>query len=207
LNDNYIQYGCGHFAPTSWRNFDASPTLRFERIPLIGKMYSKNTARFPVNVRYGDIVRGLPLEHNSCDAVYCSHILEHLSLEDLRVALINTRLILKPGSPFRFVVPDLNFFAQEYVRNNTSNAAHKFMADTYLGVKARDRGIKGFVKLWLGNSQHLWMWDYLSLVEELNLAGFKKIRRATYNDSVHRCFKVVEMEERWKNCLGLECVK
>jgi len=27
--DAYVQYGCGFCAPATWRNFDASPTLRF----------------------------------------------------------------------------------------------------------------------------------------------------------------------------------
>ena len=79
-NDLYIQYGCGLSAPMEWRNFDASPTLRFERLPVIGQFYTKNDKRFPTNVEYGDIVKGLPVEINSCKGVYCSHILEHLSL-------------------------------------------------------------------------------------------------------------------------------
>ena len=74
-----VQYGCGWYAPEGWRNFDASPTLRFERIPLLGRLYTKNTERFPENVEYGDIVAGLPISDNSCQAVYCSHILEHLA--------------------------------------------------------------------------------------------------------------------------------
>ncbi|MQP68452.1 hypothetical protein GE253_24335 [Niveispirillum sp. SYP-B3756] len=57
----FVQYGCGWTAPPGWHNFDASPTLRFERLPLVGRLYSKNGRRFPDNVRYGDIVRGLPL--------------------------------------------------------------------------------------------------------------------------------------------------
>ena len=83
----YVQYGCGFSAPQSWRNFDASLTLRFERLPIIGTLYTKNSARFPENVEFGYIVYGLPVKENSCQGVYCSHILEHLSLEDFRKAL------------------------------------------------------------------------------------------------------------------------
>lgn len=39
----YVNYGCGFTAPKEWTNFDASPTLLWERIPVIGKMYPKNT--------------------------------------------------------------------------------------------------------------------------------------------------------------------
>ena len=62
MNDGqYVQYGCGWSAPKEWRNFDASLTLRFERLPLIGHLYTKNESRFPGNVEYGDIVKGLPI--------------------------------------------------------------------------------------------------------------------------------------------------
>ncbi len=94
---NYLQYGCGWSAPKGWRNFDASPTLRFERLPLIGRLYTRNSQRFPENVEYGDIVKGLPVAEESFHGVYCSHVLEHLSLADFRTALINTWRILKGG--------------------------------------------------------------------------------------------------------------
>jgi hypothetical protein len=63
----YMQYGCGWSAPTAWENFDASPTLRFERIPVLGRLYTKNARRLPENIRYGDIVRGLPIPAKSCN--------------------------------------------------------------------------------------------------------------------------------------------
>ena len=91
----YVQYGCGFSAPESWENFDASPTLYFERIPVVGRFYTKNRIRFPVNVQFGNIVNGLPFENNSIRGIYCSHILEHLSLEDFRSALKNTYKILE----------------------------------------------------------------------------------------------------------------
>lgn len=83
----YVQYSCAWCAPAGWTNFDASPTLRFERLPIIGNLYTKNENRFPENVEYGDIVKGLPVPDDSCKGIYCSHVLEHLSLSDFRVAL------------------------------------------------------------------------------------------------------------------------
>ena len=116
----YVQYGCGWSAPTGWRNFDASPTLRFERLPLIGQLYTKNASRFPENVEYGDIVKGLPLSPDSCNGVYCSHILEHLSLDDFRIALHNTKRILRPSGIFRLVLSDLEYSIKQYVSTHGS---------------------------------------------------------------------------------------
>lgn len=206
-NKVYVQYGCGWSAPEGWKNFDASPTLRFERLPVIGKFYTKNEERFPVNVEFGDIVKGLPIEFESCDGIYCSHVLEHLSLEDLQTALKNTYAYLKPGGIFRMVLPDLEFSIKNYINNNSSEAAKNFLEETYLGVKSRDRGIKNFLYSAFGNSKHLWMWDYKSLASELEKFDFADIRRAYFGDSIDNHFRVVEEIGRWENCLGIECKK
>ncbi len=201
----YVQYGCGFSSPEKWRNFDASPTLRFEKIPLLGKFYKKNKIRFPDNVKYGDILKGLPVADHSCQGVYCSHILEHLALEELRMALANTYRMLLPGGYFRFVLPDLEYYIKSYVNDPSPDASLLFMKNTSLGITARPRGLTGFIKEWLGNSRHLWMWDYKSLEQELNNIGFVDIRRAEYGDASDSMFSDIEDYERWENCLGIEC--
>ncbi|WP_396932397.1 class I SAM-dependent methyltransferase [Mycolicibacterium sp.] len=205
--DQYVQYGCGWSAPQGWRNFDSSPTLRFERLPIIGQLYTKNETRFPGNVEYGDIVKGLPIPPESCKAVYSSHVLEHLALEDFRIALTNTLNILIPGGIFRLVVPDLEYSARKYIENVSGAAASEFIRTTHLGRESRPRGIKGLASTWLGNSQHLWMWDYASIQPELEAAGFIGVRRASFGDSSDQMFQKVEERDRWENCLGVECRK
>ena len=141
----YVQYGCGMDSHSQWRNFDASPTLRFERIPFVGHIYTKNQSRFPATVEYGDIVKGLPVASGSCAGVYCSHILEHLSLCDFRTALRNTKLILQPDRLFRLVLPDLEFEINKYKENSSATASIEFMKATSLGREKRIRGLKGLL--------------------------------------------------------------
>lgn len=203
----YVQYGCGWCAPEDWLNFDASPTLRLERIPIVGKVIKRNPEPFPSNVEYGDIIRGLPLERGTCSGIYCSHVLEHLSFEELNLALKNTYILLKEDGIFRFVVPDLNYYAQRYVNDTSPMSARMFMKDTGLGQEAREKGLMAFVTQWFGNTRHRWMWDYPSIEEELIKTGFRNIRRARFNDSEDPMFLKVEEKGRWENCLGVECVK
>ena len=56
----YVQYGAGLCGPENWTNFDISPTLRLQRLPLIGGIFNRLGPKFPRTVRYGDIIRGLP---------------------------------------------------------------------------------------------------------------------------------------------------
>ncbi len=67
--------------------------------------------------------------------------------------------------------------------------------------------MKGVVYSLLGNSQHLWMWDYKSTESELRNAGFIEIRRARFVDSADPLFGEVEEKGSWENCLGVECLK
>jgi hypothetical protein len=82
-----------------------------------------------------------------------------------------------------------------------------FMSGTLLGKERRNRGWMGVMVEWLGNSQHLWMWDYKSIKCELQKAGFINIRRAEFGDSSRSVFQDVEDPKRWENCLGIECGK
>ncbi len=212
MKHNYVQYGCGLSAPKEWMNFDVSPTLRIQKLPIIGKPIVRRTGVvFPDNVKYGDIIKGLPVKENSCDGVYCSHTLEHLSLNGFRKALKNTYKILKPGGVFRCIVPDLEPEARKYVAaldNGESLASVNFIgANTLLGTEERAKGFKGLIRNIFGNANHLWMWDHKSMAHELELAGFSQIRRCEFNDSKDNMFAHVEDQSRFVSAVALECVK
>jgi len=200
----YIQYGCGFSAPGEWRNFDSSPTLRYERLPVVGRVYTKNSARFPANVEYGDIVKGLPIPSGSCLGIYASHILEHLSLADFRIALKHTYDLLQPGGVFRLVVPDLGILARRYVSSPEAIAAEVFMRETRLGIETQPRGFWRLVQDMLRKSKHLWMWDYKSLESELTSLGFVKVRRCQFGDASDAMFKLVENEQRFLDAVALD---
>jgi SAM-dependent methyltransferase len=203
----YVQFGCGFSAPEGWLNFDVSPTLRFERVPLIGSLYTKNSQRFPARVRYGDIVSGLPLQESSCAGIYGSHVLEHLSLEDFDKALANVFRYLQPSGILRLVVPDLRSLAQQYIASADSEAAFQFMRKSSLGVERRSRGRAGLLRSWLGSSHHLWMWDEPAMAKKLREHGFQKIRRAEFGDSGDPMFSAVEDVGRFTDCLGMQASK
>lgn len=207
----YVQYGCGLCAPSEWKNFDASPTLRIQKNPFLN-LFSRHfqKVKFPSNVVYGDIVKGLPLNPNSCAGLYCSHVLEHLSLEDFRRALANSFQILKPGGIFRLVMPDLNRLVENYISAKNSNdveASIKFISSTLLGQKSRSKSLRGLLESAWGNSNHLWLWDVESTMHELKKVGFENIRICQYNDSVDNMFKLVESEDRFQYALAIEAIK
>jgi len=207
-----VQYGCGFRAPATWLNFDSSPTLRFERLPVLGRIYTKNEARFPAEVRYGDIVKGLPVAAGSVDKLYACHVLEHLAYEDAQCALANSYSLLKAGGIFRMVVPDLYSRAARYMaRSGEPSAALDFLDSTLLGRRQKPLGLMGFFSATFGGANHLWMWDEASLGAALQRAGFVAIRRCTFGDSHDAQFAMVEQQDRFVDGdiveLAMECRK
>ncbi len=207
----YAQYGCGLSAPDQWLNFDTSPTLRIQKsffLNIILGPFLK--VKFPKNIIVGDIIKGLPIEDNSVDGLYCSHVLEHLSFEDFNTALINSYKVLKPGGKFRLVMPDLEYMVERYLeqkkQGNTEASIH-FIRDTYMVEESRKRGIRAIAEQVLGNSSHLWLWDFESTIVALEKVGFKAIRKCNYNDSGDEMFNLVEEEERFVGCVSLEMSK
>ena len=209
MQSQNVQFGCGTCAPPSWLNFDAGPAFLLEkRFPFLkAALVRRGFPDYPKSIHYGDVIKGLPVTPNSAERVYCSHVLEHLALEDCRTTLRNVFRYLRPGGVFRFVVPDLEFYAREYLASDKPEAAQIFMAETYLGEHVGARGLKSLPRAIFGRSQHLWMWDFKSFVPELEAAGFAAIRRAQFGDSGDAAFADVESEGRWLNCLGVECRK
>lgn len=203
-----VQVGAGLDGPGDWRNLDGSPTLWLQRLPLMGAMFRKLLSpRFSERVEFGDVVRGLPVAGDSARLVYSSHMLEHLSYEDLRIALREIHRILEPGGMFRGVMPDLEKEVAGYLACDDPDPASMFMRSTLLGQETRPRSLPGRMRSLLGNSQHLWLWDYRSIAHELRLAGFVDVRRARWGDSEDDAFAAVEAPDRWQDALGFECRK
>ena len=96
-------------------------------------------------------------------------------------------------------MPDLFERARRYVAaaRMDPNAAGEFLRATILGKEHRPKGLLGVLRSGIGNSDHLWMWDETSMIEELKRAGFSQIRRCEIGDSGIPMFDAVEERARF----------
>ena len=98
-----VNIGCGAVYHSAWTNLDTAPSA--------------------AAVQRCDARAGLPFPDASVDAVYHSHMLEHLDDASARSFLHECHRILKPGGILRVVVPDLEGIARAYLRELASAAA------------------------------------------------------------------------------------
>lgn len=208
----YAHYGAGNLVGDGWMNFDVSPTLRLQKIPLVGRRIAKMAQgfNFPDQLLFGDIVKGLPLPDGSCKGVFCAHVLEHLTRERAHKALKNSFNLLQAGGVFRCVLPNLRLYAERYMERlkaGDKDAAHLFMRETCLGVEDSHDGWRGPIRRTFGNYMHLWMWDEGGFEAALRQAGFSHMRPCLYGDAHDPMFAIVEREHRFRDALAYECVK
>lgn len=209
---NYVQFGSGDVYIDGWKNYDASPTLYFQRFPFIGRLLRRQmNVEFDKRILYGDIVRGLPELSNNVDGLFCSHVLEHLTLDDFHTALSNCFNLLKPGGRFRLIVPNLDFYINQYCIDKGRGlniTATNFMKNTHLGrQKSRVPTLKKILE-GFSNQHHQWMWNKESLVHELINHGFVDVRSFKFGNSDDLMFLRPEREYQFSNeALAIECFK
>jgi predicted SAM-dependent methyltransferase len=90
-----LNIGCGSTFHPDWINIDVAP--------------------FSPNVRPWNLQCGLPYGDNEVDVCYTSHVLEHLSQQDVKRLIRECFRILKPNGIVRAVVPDLEAIAKTYI--------------------------------------------------------------------------------------------
>lgn len=214
MKEKFVQIGSGLSTGPSWISFDSSPTLVISKIPLLGRplLGLLKGPRWPLDIQYGDIVRGLPLPDNSCGLIFCSHTLEHLSLSDFKAAQKNIFNHLKFGGIFRCIVPDLEAYARNYLqkikmKDESGSAAINFMRNTSLGCENSRSGFWARLREAVSNSRHQWMWDKQTLIEFLASQGFKDIQQRNFGEWASPHFEEIETPERHIDSICLECRK
>lgn len=213
-HDLCLNVGCWTSVAEGWLNVDASVYVRLSKIPLLGSpiLSAINAPQFPTSIQCGDLVKGLNIASNSCQLIFASHILEHLTLSDFNRALDNLYSYLKSEGILRVIVPDLETYIKDYLEQRAnpqtaSKAAYTLMKKSFLGNQGSRRSFYHRFQEIFANSRHQWMWDQPSLTEALENHGFKNIRRCYYGDWADPRFELVEEKDRHWQAICLEATK
>jgi len=174
-----INVGCGTTPIEGWLNFDNSLSVRLASLPiplsLLPAGNGNGSVRFmkvarEKGIRWADATRRIPLEDDSVEVLYSSHMVEHLDRRQADAFLSEAKRVLAPNGIIRIAIPDISKFASEYL---LTADADKFIGDTLLATDNTDT-IKGRLKLLLvGARNHRWMYDGPSMSRLLGRAGFR----------------------------------
>jgi SAM-dependent methyltransferase len=196
-----LNLGCGTTAPEGWVNIDRSPGLLLRPVPVLRAFLRaagalrgpQGQVRWPGNIRRHDVRRGLPFPAGSAEAIYSSHMLEHLPRDAAVNLMRECNRVLRFGSILRLAVPDLRGPAERYVASDGSDAADEFMRATGLGLETSPRGWARLVDA-LSGARHRWMYDAASLKAIFRECGFNEAIECGYREG--RCPDLASVEHR-----------
>ena len=211
-----LNLGCGGQTPEGWLNVDSSPGARLAHRPLLFRVLRALVPQglLPAeswqgaNVRWMELTKPWPLADDSASAVYSSHFLEHLELEEARLVLREAARVLRPGGLIRIVVPDFEHLIELYRRERTekpSEAALHFRDNTGFFTVPAPRTLLQFLRYRITRRHdHQVLHDEALLRAEFERAGFTEVARRSCGDSDIPGIEDIDSPERFENALCLE---
>jgi predicted SAM-dependent methyltransferase len=193
-----VNVGCGPRVISDWINFDSSPHLILSKYRFIKRiLYTFGLIPKHVYETYWpyqlikrtDLRKGLPLENETVDFIYCSHFLEHLPYSDSTKLLSDCHRVLKRKGWIRIVVPDLRIIARKYLDrditfdlfrvSSSAQLSEAFVKSLYL------QDMSSFLaRVFFQGSIHRFMYDFDSLKSQLNACGFNLIEKRQYREGI-----------------------
>jgi predicted SAM-dependent methyltransferase len=179
-----INIGCGMAPTPGWLNYDNSPVVRLAPWPLAVKalasvrVIDQGHVEFAAfsrrhGVRHANAVARIPHASGSVDALYSSHMIEHLDRREARGFLAECRRVLKPGGILRIVVPDLRITVEDYVAKGNADV---FLDHLQLELD-KPHGLRGHLRnILVGGRNHHWLYDGRSISALIARSGFSDVR-------------------------------
>lgn len=164
--------------------------------PLIGYERAERVRGMRGTTLRHNLKKGIPFPSNSADAVYHSHLMEHIDRDAVIDFHREIYRVLKPGGIQRLCVPDLEQLVCDYSKSlaaddltREASVRHDVSIAEILeqSVRRMPAGAKGQTafriwgeKMLLGDARtrgetHQWMWDRVNIRAVLMDAGFTDI--------------------------------
>jgi predicted SAM-dependent methyltransferase len=179
-----INIGCGQSPTPGWKNYDNSWSVRLARNPVlawVGSLFgliAHNHRGFidfcrSSNIEWADAVRRIPHAEGTVDVIYTSHMVEHLDPAEAARFLKEAHRVLRGAGIIRIAVPNIKFHIDNYLADGD---ADKFIQRIYV-TSQRPRGIRQMlIYLLVGNRNHRWMYDGVSLCRFVKNSGFCDVK-------------------------------
>lgn len=196
-----VQLGAFDRPASGWFNTDITPHIWIAKIPFASQIlystgliteqrYHQHINGIFGSLSYLDLCKPLPFADNSVDAIFSSHVFEHLFMDEVENLIQEIYRCLVPGGVCRVVVPDLEKIIQIFDRQDP----RQFVSAMF-EVSAR-RNVK--------NAHHSGFTGSL-LAKLFREAGFTETSVLSYQ--VGKCPDVEELDNRPEESLFFEAVK
>ena len=174
-----LNVGCGYKPMTGWLNIDIA----------IG-----------IAEIVWDVRKNLPLLDESCSAVFCEHLIEHLDKAHGLSLIKEFYRVLQPGGVLRISTPDAGKYLRSYVFNDG------FLHHQNL-ITTPESPMDRINVMMRENGSHLWIYDNDSLSNTMLSVGFETIITQQFGISCCTDMMFIDSIEREHESLYIEAVK
>lgn len=168
-SNRFLQVGGGRYRLKNWLNGDI----------IDGDIY--------LNAR-----RRLPFPDACLDRVFAEHFIEHIKFNDAEYFLTELNRVLRPGARIRFATPDLEKIVEIYEDRNPhvslKDAMDRHAVNHRRQVPSRTHFVNDIFRLW----GHQFIYDFETLKQTLEKAGFTEVKRQTFGESCDPFLKNLE---------------
>ena len=129
----------------------------------------------------GDLNQPLPFESGEVSRIYCSHVLEHFGIRQLKKLLAECHRVLRPGGVMSVAVPNARIYLDGY------HAPQKFDRQRFLQFEP---AVTNFGRIDIVNfmaymdGDHRYMFDEENLLAVLRSAGFSHVTARGFDETV-----------------------
>ncbi len=220
-----LNLGCGtrtspHCVNIDWTLYlrlKQQPMLRRAAMPFLSPARRERLSHMDDAIVVHDLRTGIPAEDASADAVYSSHVVEHIDRDQVEGFLKEIRRVLKPGGILRITTPDLEVMVRNYLESLDAARAGNLLphihdrrvhelyeqsvrrmsvgAQQQTGVRQKlDRTLLGDARK--RGETHQWAYDEVNLGQLLLDTGFSTVERMTSESSNIAMWPEIDLDRR-----------
>lgn len=165
-----IHLGCGPRVLAGWINTDSN-----DQRP---------------EILYANLLRRLPFPDDFAQYVFSEHVHEHLSYKEGSRLLHDVYRVLRPSGVLRLAVPDLDFFIRLYTDKEKHSA---FIRKYHRSFEQEGPpGANSIINSVFMEHGHRYIYDFRELKDQLEIAGFRNVRKMEPGKSDHDDLKNLE---------------
>lgn len=128
-----------------------------------------------------NLTKPIPLNENSVDIVYTSHLFEHLQYQDLLKVLSDIQRILKPGGKLSVCVPNAGFYLRAYFNQEMFIQYDEMFLPAAVNTGS---GIDQVNYIAYLNGDHTFMFDEINLINILKKKNFQNVSLRDFDPSI-----------------------
>ena len=195
-----LHLGCFSAPVDGWYNTDITPHIFVSRIPfaarflsILGRMSAERLEQHEKGVfrqvNYLNVAKAFPFETGSVEAVFSSHVIEHLHPAVAGHLMRESLRVLRPGGVLRVVAPSLEWAMSKYSEKDPAEFLGIVFEHTQSSIKNR----------------HQWMYTADSLAELLRTTGFAEVAPRKFREG--RLPDLEKIDNRPENSIYVEGIK